>query len=232
MNQLTPEGIAMGLTAYVVLLFSLSVHESAHAWMAHKIGDDTALLLGRVSLNPLVHIDPLGTVLFPLLQIFTGIPTLGWAKPTPYNPANFGRHVTMRRGHMLVAGAGPVSNMLLALLFTTVLYVGVQAGLPVFEANPVTGVARITRNPVTRTLIAGIQMNVVLAVFNFVPIPPLDGSKVASYGLPGSFGDRYDRVMEPYGYMILLLLMVTGVLSFIISPITDWVLGTLFQLAL
>jgi Zn-dependent protease len=211
----------MGLTAYVVLLFSLSVHESAHAWMAHKMGDDTALSLGRVSLNPIVHIDPIGTLLFPLIQIFTGIPTLGWAKPTPYNPGNFRRDVTMRQGHMLVAGAGPASNVLLALLFTAVFYVAVQAGVPLTE-----------RNPVIRILVAGIQMNVILAIFNLVPIPPLDGSKVASYGLPGSFGERYDRVMEPYGYMILLLLMFTGVLSFIISPITNWVIFTLFRLAL
>jgi Zn-dependent protease len=219
-QELTPDRIAMGLTAYVVLLFSLSVHESAHAWMAHKIGDDTALALGRVSLNPMVHIDPLGTVIFPLIQIFTGIPTLGWAKPTPYNPANFRRDVSMRQGHMLVAGAGPVSNVLLALLFTAVFFVMVRAGMPIAE-----------RNPVVMIVVAGIQMNVVLAVFNFVPIPPLDGSKVASYGLPGSLGDRYDRVMAPYGYMILLILMMTGLLGYVISPITNWVIWTLFRMA-
>ena len=218
--DLTPEHIARGLTAYVVLLFSLSVHESAHAWMAHRMGDDTALRLGRVSLNPIVHIDPIGTVLFPLIQIFTGIPTLGWAKPTPYNPANFRRDVSMRQGHMLVAGAGPVSNVVLALLFTAVFFVVVRAGVPLTE-----------RHPLVMLVAMGIQMNVVLAVFNLVPIPPLDGSKVASYGLPGSFGDRYDRVMEPYGYMILLLLMVTGVLSYVISPITTLVILTLFRLA-
>jgi Zn-dependent protease len=219
-HELTPDRIAMGLTAYVVLLFSLSVHESAHAWMAHRMGDDTALRLGRVSLNPIVHIDPIGTLLFPLVQIFTGIPTLGWAKPTPYNPANFRRDVSQRRGHMLVAGAGPVSNLILALLFTSVFFVMVRAGLPMTE-----------RQPLVMIVVAGIQMNVVLAVFNFVPIPPLDGSKVASYGLPGSFGDRYDRVMAPYGYMILLVLMMTGVLGYVISPITNWVIWTLFRVA-
>ena len=220
MHELTPDRIAMGLTAYVVLLFSLSVHESAHAWMAHKMGDDTALALGRVSLNPIVHIDPIGTLLFPLIQIFTGIPTLGWAKPTPYNPSNFRRDVSMRQGHMLVAGAGPVSNFLLALLFTAVFFVLVRSGVPLEQGQPLVMI-----------VVAGIQMNVVLAVFNLVPIPPLDGSKVASYGLPGSFGDRYDRVMEPYGYMILLVLMMTGLLSYVISPITTWVIFTLFRLA-
>jgi Zn-dependent protease len=220
-QELTPEGIARGLTAYVVLLFSLSVHESAHAWMAHKMGDDTALRLGRVSLNPLVHIDPIGTVLFPLMQIFGGIPTLGWAKPTPYNPANFRRDVTLRQGHMAVAAAGPVSNLLLALIFSAVFLVAIRAGV----------VPLTDRQPLVMTLVSGIEMNVILAIFNFVPIPPLDGSKVASYGLPGSFGDRYDRVMEPYGYMILLLLMITGVLGYVISPITTWVFWTLVHLA-
>jgi len=220
-QELTPDRIAMGLTAYVILLFSLSVHESAHAWMAHKIGDDTALSLGRVSLNPIVHIDPIGTLLFPLVQIFTGIPTLGWAKPTPYNPANFRRDVTLRQGHMLVAGAGPVSNLILAAMFTAVFFVIVRAGVAVSG-----------RHPLVMIVVVGIQMNVILAIFNFLPIPPLDGSKVASYGLPGSFGERYDRVMEPYGFMILLLLMITGVLSYVIAPVTQWVIHTLFRLAL
>ena len=122
MPELTSESLALGLTTFVVLLFSLSVHESAHGWMAHKLGDDTALREGRVSLNPLVHIDPIGTLLLPILQIFTGLPFIGWAKPTPYDPTNFRRDVTMRQGHMLVAGAGPVSNLLLAVLFTVAFF--------------------------------------------------------------------------------------------------------------
>jgi Zn-dependent protease len=190
--------------------------------MAHKLGDDTAFALGRVSLNPIVHIDPIGTVLFPLMQIFGGIPTLGWAKPTPYNPANFRRDVTLRRGHMAVAAAGPLSNLLLALLFTAVFFVLVRAGLSLENEH----------NPLLRIPIAGIQMNVILAVFNLVPIPPLDGSKVASYGLPGRVGDHYDRVLEPYGYMILLVLMLSGILGKVISPITSWVYWTLLRLAL
>jgi Zn-dependent protease len=213
------ETIAFGLTTYVVLLFSLSVHESAHGWMAYQLGDDTAFREGRVSLNPLVHIDPIGTLLFPLLQIFTGIPALGWAKPTPYNPANFRRDLSMRTGHMLVAGAGPVSNLVLALLFTGVFYLSIRAGL-------VGGY----QDPLAILLAKGIQLNVILAVFNLIPIPPLDGSKVASYGLPGSMGERFDSIMAPYGYMILLLLMVTGLLSLVMAPITNWVLQTLFSL--
>jgi Zn-dependent protease len=216
---MTPETIATGLTTYVVLLFSLSFHESAHAWMALRMGDDTALREGRISLNPLVHMDPIGTLLFPLLQIFTSIPMLGWAKPTPYNPANFRRDVSMRRGHMLVAGAGPVSNLILAFVFTFLFWLFARIGL-----------VEDVSQPLVRILVTGIQMNVLLAVFNLVPIPPLDGSKVASYGLPGSIGERYDSVMEPYGYLILLGLMITGVLWMVIGPITTWVTWTLFTL--
>jgi Zn-dependent protease len=210
----------MGLTMYVVLLFSLSVHESAHAWMAHKLGDDTALREGRITLNPVPHIDPIGTLLLPILQIFTGLPFIGWAKPTPYDPSNFRRDITMRTGHMLVAGAGPVSNLILALLFTGLFFVLVRGDMIGGETDPTTVL-----------VVRGIQLNVVLALFNLVPIPPLDGSKVASYGLPGHVGDRYDRVMEPYGYIILLVLFATGILWQFLGPVTSWIIRALFQLA-
>ena len=214
MGELSPEHIALGLTTYVVLLFSLSFHESAHAWMAWKLGDYTAKDLGRVSLNPIVHMDPVGTLLFPLIQIFTSVPLLGWAKPTPYNPANFRRDVTMRRGHILVAAAGPVSNFLLALLFTGLLAVILRAGVP-RDSFPVT------------LLALGVQLNVVLALFNLVPIPPLDGSKVASFGLRADLGDKYDRMMGPYGFMILMLLLISGALGYVLWPIRNLILNLL-----
>jgi Zn-dependent protease len=218
--DLTPQHIAQGLTAYVVLLFSLSVHESAHAWMAHRLGDDTAKNEGRVTLNPIPHIDPIGTILMPLLQfVFSGIPMLAWAKPTPYNPANFRRDVTMRKGHMLVAGAGPVSNFILAVFFTGALFLVVRGGLADSPTHPLLMLAWL-----------GVQLNVVLAVFNLFPIPPLDGSKVASYGLPGSIGQRYDRVMEPYGFLILMVLLMSGVLGRILGPIRTFVVNVLFGL--
>jgi Zn-dependent protease len=219
LGNLTPEHIALGLTTYVVLLFSLSVHESAHAWMAWKLGDDTAMRLGRVSLNPIVHIDPIGTLLFPLIQIFTSVPLLGWAKPTPYNPANFRRDVTMRTGHILVAAAGPVSNFLLALVFTGVLVVLVRGGLVQSGDSFLVNLA-----------VLGIQLNVVLGLFNLVPIPPLDGSKVASFGLRGDLGDKYDRVMGPYGFVILMLLLMSGVLGSVLGPIRNLIVNALFGL--
>ncbi len=216
---MTPEHIALGLTTYVVLLFSLSVHESAHAWMAWKLGDDTAMRLGRVSLNPIVHIDPVGTLLFPLIQIFTNVPLLGWAKPTPYNPANFRRDVSLRTGHVLVAAAGPVSNFLLALIFTGVLVVLVRGGLVQ------------SRDSFLLTLaLLGIQLNVLLALFNLVPIPPLDGSKVASFGLRGNLGETYDRVVGPYGFVILMLLLMSGALGYVLGPIQNLILRALFGL--
>jgi Zn-dependent protease len=219
LGNLSPEHIALGLTTYVVLLFSLSVHESAHAWMAWKLGDDTAKRLGRVSLNPIVHIDPIGTLLFPLIQIFTRVPLLGWAKPTPYNPANFRRDVSLRKGHMLVAAAGPVSNFLLALVFTGVLVVLWRGGLVQSRDSFLLNLS-----------VLGIELNVLLAVFNLIPIPPLDGSKVASFGLPGDLGDRYDRVVGPYGFMILMLLLISGALSYIVRPIEALILTVLYAL--
>lgn len=217
MPELTPDRIAWGLTYYVVLLFSLSVHESAHGWMALQIGDDTAARQGRVSLNPLVHIDPVGTVLIPLMQIFWGgVPLLGWAKPTPVGAQNFRR---LARGHVLVAAAGPASNVLLALLFTAGLFLGLRSG-----ARESEGAMAI--------LNTGVQMNVVLALFNLVPLPPLDGSWVASWGLPRGVAARYDRVVEPYGQWILLILFATGVLGFLLSPFVHALSTFLYRLAL
>jgi Zn-dependent protease len=212
LSDLSPQHIALGLTTYVVLLFSLSVHESAHAWMAWRLGDNTAKDLGRVSLNPIVHIDPIGTLLFPLIQIFTSVPLLGWAKPTPYNPANFRPDVSMRKGHMLVAAAGPVSNVLLAFFFAIALIVSVRAGA-----------IETTGDFLYNILVLGVGLNVLLAVFNFIPIPPLDGSKVASFGLPGDIGERYDRIVGPYGFLILMLLLISGAFSYIAGPIRQFV---------
>ena len=217
MLTLTPETLALGLTHYVVLLFSLSVHESAHGWMALQMGDDTAARQGRVTLNPLSHIDPIGTVMIPLLQIFWGgVPLLGWAKPTPVGAHNFRR---LARGHVLVAGAGPASNILLALLFTAGLFVGLRSGVREVE-------------PLMALLVTGVQMNVVLAIFNLVPLPPLDGSWVASWGLPREIANHYDRVVEPYGQWILLGLFATGVLGWILSPFVGALSFFLYRLAL
>jgi len=221
LGDLTPQQrIAEGLTTYVVLLFSLSFHEAAHAWAAFRMGDDTALRGGRISLNPLVHIDPIGTVLLPMIMFLSsGSPLFGWAKPTPYNPANFRRDRSVAWGHIIVAGAGPISNMILAVLFTAMLVVGLR----------VTGGEL---NETARRLFAvGIYVNVLLMVFNLVPLPPLDGSKVASWGLPRSLGQSYDRVMEPYGPWILLIMVGTGAIGWLIGPPMNAVFTFLYRFA-
>ena len=219
--DLTPDHIAQGLTSFVVLLFSLSFHESAHAWTASRLGDDTARRLGRVSLNPLVHIDFLGTVIMPLLQIFgpAGIPLFGWAKPTPYDPRNF-RPGELRRGHVLVAAAGPLSNLVLAVAFTGGLFVAARA------------VRGSIGEPLLNLLFTGVLLNVALAVFNLVPLPPLVGSKVAAFGLPKELGEAYDRVVRPYGSWILLILFATGALSRVVSPVIVFLRDILFRIAL
>jgi Zn-dependent protease len=217
---ISPEHLAIGLTSFVVLLFSLSFHEAAHAWMARRLGDNTAHHEGRITLNPIAHIDPIGTVLIPLLQIFwSGIPLIGWAKPTPYNPGNFNRDVSMARGHVLVAGAGPISNMVLAVVFTVLLFVGVKAAG--VEALGAPGLTLLT---------IGIQMNVALGIFNLFPLPPLDGSKVASWGLPRHLGERYDRTFEPMGQWLLLLLVMTGLLSRLLGPMVNLVTSVLYRI--
>ena len=202
--------------SYVVLLFSLSVHESAHAWTAFRQGDPTARSLGRVSLNPLVHIDVIGTVVMPLLMIFTGVPLLGWAKPTPVDPRYF---KNLRRGQIVVAGAGPVSNLLLALLFTALLFVAVRV-LP----------GPLRANPLVQLLDKGVQLNVLLAVFNLVPLPPLDGSHVVEWALPNGMGHRYMAMIAPYGGFILLALVMSGALFTVLSPVLDLVVGFLYSL--
>jgi Zn-dependent protease len=219
--ELTPE-IAQGIMSFVVLLFSLSFHESAHAWMASRMGDNTARDLGRVSLNPMVHIDLFGTVLIPLIQIFgpTGIPLLGWAKPTPVQARNF-RPGQLAKGQILVASAGPVSNLILAVVFTAVLFVAVRLGL-----------SREAGEPVLLLIATGVMINVSLAVFNMLPLPPLDGSHVASWGLPRPLAEAYDRVMGSYGQYLLLILFATGALSWITSPLILFLRGLLFRVAL
>jgi len=211
---LDPLQIVSGITFYVVFLFAISVHESAHAWTALQMGDETAARLGRISLNPLVHIDPIGTVVMPLLMFFTHAPLIGWAKPTPVNPGNFRK---LARGQLLVSAAGPASNFILAALLTVLWVVVVRT--PLAQSRPVINI-----------LYQAVVINVILGAFNLIPVPPLDGSWIASWGLPRNIARYYDRIAEPYGMWILLGLLVTGVLGLILAPfltITDTVLRAL-----
>jgi Zn-dependent protease len=192
--------------AFIVLLFSLTVHEMAHAWTADRLGDPTARLLGRVSFNPLVHADPIGTVLFPLLALVSGLPLLGWAKPVPVNVRQLRRQ---RRDYVLVAAAGPASNLVLAVTASMILML-----VPV---TPVTLGVPNASAPIADLLAQAIRINILLAVFNMIPIPPLDGGNVMSGLLPTSIARQFDLV-RPYGFLLLYALMFTGRLNDIIGP--------------
>jgi Zn-dependent protease len=175
--------------------------------------------MGRITLNPLVHIDPFGTILMPVLQLFSmGVPVLAWAKPTPVEPSNFKRG-WFGRGHVLVWGAGPAVHFVLALAFTGALVLFFQLGGGIREGDPI-----------FNTLRAGIVMNVFLGVFNLVPLPPFDGAWVVSWALPRNLAEHYDRIVEPYGQFILLILFATGGLAYITSPLNNLILGVLSRL--
>ncbi len=192
----------------IVFLFAISVHESAHAWMANRCGDPTARLLGRVTLNPLKHIDPVGTVLLPLLGIFTGLPVFGWAKPTPVNPLNFRNHV---RDDILTSVVGPISNFVIAsgaVLILAVIALTSAAGGEVVRAlagrQPVDAESLLP--PVALLFYQAMFINVVLGVFNLIPIPPLDGSHVLRHFLPEPVRHVYDTL----GMLGLIALVLFG----------------------
>ena len=193
---------------FAVLLFSLTVHETAHAWTADRLGDSTARMLGRISLNPAVHIDPIGTIVFPLVAMLSNVNfLLGWAKPVPVNISRLGGN--WKRKYMLIAAAGPASNLALAVVAAVALRL-----LPSALLEPT---AEAALAPVELFLRVGVSLNVLLAVFNMVPVPPLDGGNVLSGLLRGPAADMFDR-LRPYGFMILYGLMFTNVLTMIISP--------------
>lgn len=196
--------------AFLVLVLSLTIHEAAHAVTADRLGDPTARLLGRVSLNPAVHVDPIGTLLFPLIAMFTGIPLIGWAKPVPVNPTRLGRH--WKRKFMVIAAAGPASNIVLALAAAIALRVGPVPG----------GLGEATLAPLAVFLYRVVGLNVLLAVFNMIPVPPLDGGNVLAGVLRGPVADAYDR-LRPYGFLILYALILTGTLERIVFPAADLV---------
>ena len=206
--------VAQIFIALIVLLFSLTVHEMAHAWTADRLGDPTARQLGRVSLNPLVHADPIGTILFPLIAMVSGAPLIGWAKPVPVN-LRYLRNP--RRDYVLIAAAGPASNLCLAIAAATTLTLLPISPQTLGEAN--------VSVPVARILSQLIQLNVLLAVFNMVPIPPLDGGNVLAGLLPPRLAIVFNQI-RPYGFILLYALMLTGTLSMLIVPpyllITSW----------
>lgn len=194
----------------MILVLSLSFHEAAHAFTADRLGDPTARMLGRLTLNPLAHIDWIGTVIFPLVAMFSGIPLIGWARPVPVNM----RHLRdPRRDFAIVAAAGPVSNLVLAVAGAVVLKLAFGAGSQEVGASAW----------LYEALARAVQINVLLALFNMIPVPPLDGGNV----LMGLVPERVAMAigwLRPYGFLILYLLMFSGVLARVIFPIGNGLL--------
>lgn len=189
------------------LIFGITVHEVAHGWMARRLGDPTAMMLGRLTLNPVKHIDPVGTLLVPILMLILTPFVFGWAKPVPVTWENL---KNPKRDMALVAFAGPASNLLMALFWALILKIGVMfSGESNWIATYMVYVGSV-----------GVLINVVLAVLNLLPIPPLDGSRVLSAALPGPWAGQFSR-LESYGFILLLLLLVTGVLGQILFPFVN-----------
>lgn len=191
----------------IPVLFAITLHEAAHAWAANRLGDTTAKMLGRLSINPIRHVDLIGTIVVPLL---IGVLTrfqfvFGWAKPVPIN---YNQLRNPRRDMALVTAAGPMANFIMALFWAfclkTALYLDPQNSMPALF--------------LLLTSQAGIIINLILAILNLLPIPPLDGSRIVMSFLPPRQAMMYQRI-EPFGFFIILILLVTGVLSFILSPL-------------
>jgi len=193
------------------ILISLTVHEFAHAWAALYMGDPTAKMLGRLTLNPLKHLDPVGTIML----FFSGL--VGWAKPVPVNPRNFRDY---KRGEIVVSAAGPVSNLVMAIVCAVILKVMAATAPTVGAALP------WLYTPLYLMAQVGVIINIAMAVFNILPIPPLDGSHILAALLPPRSAYSFSRI-QPYGFMILLLFIATGAFSTIFSPVIYLLAGIL-----
>ncbi len=200
----------------VVLLLAISAHEAGHAWMSYKFGDDTAYMLGRVTLNPVAHTDPIGTLLIPIVSFIFGavggalgsIPLIGWGKPTPVNPRNWTNY---KLANVMVSVAGVLANLILLIIGIVLAKVLMTQGF-----TP-TDILRSATNPLAIFVNNLMLLNLSLFVFNLLPFPPLDGSKILSTFLPASF-EPVLNLMEQYGFLILMALIYIGVFSLVIYP--------------
>ena len=198
MGDLGSDFLFRAIVYLVPMFLSLTVHEYAHARVAWLLGDDTASRMGRMTLNPISHIDIVGTIGLPLIAAFTGAPLIGWAKPVPVTPVRFTRKMSMRAGMAVVAIAGPASNLVLALI-CLVAYKLVFPGQPLHASMGDASVAGAIQYIMTIM----IHLNLLLMIFNLIPLPPLDGSRL----LPRRFDSFQDRI-RPFSYIILILIIV------------------------
>lgn len=207
----------------VVLLLAISAHEAAHAWMSYKFGDDTAYLLGRITLNPIAHTDPIGTLLIPIASFviaaiggpLAGIPLIGWGKPTPVNPLRW-RNKDV--ANIMVSIAGILANLAIFLIALVAFKVVQYTGLVSDE-----GALAAVREPIVMLLFFALSMNLGLAIFNLLPIPPLDGSKVLYTFLPASAAPTIE-LLERFSFIILIVIIKVGVLDFIFDPVWNVVM--------
>jgi len=209
----------------IVLLFAISAHEAAHAWMSNRFGDDTARLLGRITLNPAAHIDPIGTLLIPIVGFIFGniggtvarIPLIGWGKPTPVNPLRW-RNKDL--ANVMVSAAGIMANLFIALCAFIILKVMLMSGW-------IQSIPESMREPVMLFLWFFLTMNISLAIFNLLPFPPLDGSKILETFLPESMQSTL-AFLEQFGFIILMFLIYVGFFSAIMRPVMNLVEYLLF----
>lgn len=208
---------------YPVFLFSLACHEAAHAWMANRFGDPTARLLGRITINPLPHMDIIGTALLPIVAILTGVPLIGWGKPVPVNPYNL---KDPRKDEIWIAALGPISNILLALLFAAVAWVMVLFDPLMRYVMIKSYIGFVTGGTIGptfvhvlgRIIIECVWLNLVLAFFNMIPIYPLDGGGVLRGLLPERLVYKYDG-LRLFGIILLVILIISGKLIYIFIPV-------------
>jgi len=221
---------------FVALLFAITVHETAHAWTANRCGDPTARMLGRISLNPIRHIDPIGTVVLPLLSMISHFPLLGWGKPTPVDPRNFKNEIA---DDILTSVAGPVSNLIVATLAVVGLAMISMAsayGREIVQAMAMTygrAVGMLSGTPSVLLPLAGMLywlmlLNVILAAFNLIPVPPLDGSHVLRHFLP----ERALKIYDSIGMLALIVLFLFGgpVIGAFISPFLNFFTNVLMRI--
>jgi Zn-dependent protease len=209
----------------IVWIFAVSAHEAAHAWMSLKFGDDTAEKLGRVTLNPIPHIDPIGTLLLPIIGFIVGysggmagLPLIMWGKPTPVNPLRW-RNKDLANVMVSLAGIGV--NLIIAITVSIILKIGFA-----FQFFTAENIRSGITGPIFMLLFSTMFLNVALAIFNLLPFPPLDGSKALQTFLPESFNPLFE-LLETYGFLILIVLLQLGVIGFLAGPLNNLIIGLL-----